>query len=198
MQLRDLASPGTSRNASREGTPVAQGALAMRTTVTFRDSLEIQPGAYEMKGTYGHIQYHRGEDPDRRIYGIPVKVTWSNQVQYRCSFVLEVGRELRPGVWIVSFRGGTFELSMGDDGAMQGEASFPDGTAGTIYIGREMGFGKRPVLVAAKSLPDVEGRYMSKTFAGEVTLRKSMQAEILKPRLDPDDPDMTMRSGSAA
>lgn len=170
----------------------------MRTTVTFRDALEIHAGAYEMKGTYGHIEYHRGEDPDRRIYGIPVKVTWSNQVQYRCSFVLEIGRQMREGVWAASFRGAAFELSIAEDGALHGEAAFPDGTSGTIYLGREMGFGKRPVLVAAKSFPDVEGRYMSKTFAGEVTLRKSMQAEILKPRLDPDDPDLTMRSPSAA
>lgn len=168
----------------------------MKTTVNVLEN--IQPGAYEMKGTYGHIQYYRGEDPDRRIYGIPVKVTWSNQVQYRCSFVLEVGHTVRSGVWTASLRGATFDLSLAEDGALRGDVTFPDGTSGSVYIGREMGFGRRPVLVAAKSLPDVDGCYMSKTFAGEVALRGSLQAEMLHARLDPEDPDMTMRSTSAA
>lgn len=163
----------------------------MRTTVTFREALEIEAGAYEMRGTYGHIQYHRGEDPDRRVYGVPVKVTWSNQVQYRCSFVLEIVAELEPGRWTAHFRGATFELVLGDDGAINGTAAFPDGTSGTIYIGREMGFGRRPVLVAAKSQPDADGRYQSKTFAGEVAMRAAIQAEVLH---DPADPDLTAPS----
>lgn len=162
----------------------------MRTTVTFREALEIQPGSYEMKGTYGHIQYHRGEDPDRRIYGVPVKVTWANQVQYRCSFVLQILEEIETGRWRCRFRGASFEIALGDDGALTGSAVFPDGTAGTIYIGREMGFGRRPVLVAAKSQPDAEGRYQSKTFAGEVAMRAAMGAEVL----DPADPDLTTPS----
>lgn len=165
----------------------------MRTTVTFRDALEIRAGAYEMRGTYGHIQYHRADDPDRRIYGVPVKVTWANQVQYRCSFVLEIVGEVRSGVWTARMRGAEFELALGEDGALGGNVTFPDGTAGTIYLGREMGFGRRPVLVAAKSQPDSDGRYQSKTFAGEVALREPMSAEVL----DPADPDLTAPTPAA-
>lgn len=156
----------------------------------------IRPGAYEMRGTYGHIQYHRGEDPDRRIYGVPVKVMWTDQVQYRCSFVLEVGRQVRPGAWIASLRGGVFELIADADGALRGDATFPDGTAGTVFIGPEMAFGKRPVLVAARSQPANDGSYQSKTFAGDVAIR-GIQAEVLSARLDPEDPDLTAPSPAA-
>ena len=160
-------------------------------------SATIKPGAYEMRGTYGHIQYHRGEDPDRRILGVPVKVLWTDQIQYRCSFVLEIGREVRPGTWIASLRGGVFELIADADGALRGDATFPDGTSGTVFIGREEGFGKRPVLVAAKSLPDAEGGYQSKTFAGDVAMRTVIQAEVLSASLDPEDPDLTAPSPAA-
>ena len=159
----------------------------------------IEPGAYEMKGTYGHIVYRRGEDPDRRVYGVPVKVLWPNQVQYRCSFVLEVLRETGPGTWEARLRGAVFELRDEGDGSLRGEASFPDGTTGSVYLGREMGFERRPVILTARSLPDGEGGYETKSFAGEVALRgTALQAEMLHARAaDPDDPDLTMRSPAA-
>lgn len=162
-----------------------------------RNRIEI--GAYEMKGTYGHIQYRRGEDPDRRVCGVPVKVLWPHQVQYRCSFILQIEGERAPGTWQATFRGARFELAERDDGSLRAEVAFSDGTAGSLYIGREMGFGRRPVLLAARSLPDGEGSYQSKTFSGEVRLAP-LRGEMLHARVtvDEGDPDLTARSPSAA
>lgn len=158
-------------------------------------TLAIPAGAYEMRGTYGHIRYRRERDPQRTIYGVPVEVVVPQTVEYRCSFVLQVGRELRPGVWAASLRGASFELCATGEDAFHGRADFPDGTAGTLFIGREMGFGRRPVLLATRSPEEPDGAWSSKTFAGEIAFR-AMRAAILSPAAD--DPDLTSRSPSAA
>ena len=160
----------------------------------------IEAGAYELTGTYGHILYRPGEDPDRRKEGVPVKVLWAHQVQYRCSFVLQIGGEVRPGVWPAMLRGAAFELAVGNDGSLQGEATFGDGTSGTVYIGREIGWNRRPVLMTARSAPDADGAFRSKSFAGEIELRERTpwKAASLAARAeDRDDPDLTARSEAA-